>query len=1072
MRAAPSPADFAALAARLTGELHTGPAMRALYATDASEYRELPAAVALPRTEPDVKELLLFAANYGLSLIPRGAGTSLAGQVVGSGIVVDLGRHLNRIVATDPARRRVRVQPGVIRNELNLVLRSHGLFFAPETSTANRAMIGGMVGNNSCGANSIVYGSTRDHLVSVRGLLSDGSEAVFGPLTAGEFAAKCAGPGGADASAADTLETKIYRTVRDLLGETANRRLIGENFPRPEVTRRNTGYALDALLDCAVFDPASDRPFNLCRLLAGSEGTLFLGLEFELNCEQLPPPGALMCAHFASVQDALRATLVALRYRPHACELIDRHILECTKANLEQAKNRFFVQGDPGAVLVIEIRRDTRAETEATLLSLESDLRTIGTVLNRNKSGDLVRAGYAFPVLWGEDCNKVWELRRAGQGLMNNIPGNAKPREVVEDTAVAVADLPAYIAEFDALMRDKYGISCVYYAHAGAGELHTRPLFNLKTPEGVKMFRAIATDIATLVKKYRGSLSGEHGDGRLRGEFIRFMVGEECYAMMRQIKETFDPAGLLNPGKIIDTPPMDTSLRHSPGAEERSYETVFDFSADGGVLGAAEKCTGVGECRKSHLMGGTMCPSYMATRNEQDTTRARANLLREVLSHPRDGSNPWDNDTLGPVMDLCLSCKGCKSECPSSVDVARLKAEWQQHWYDRHGVPLRSRLVAGFTTTMKWAAKAPRLYNAFVTYYVTSGLVKRFAGFAPNRSLPTLPATTLAAWHAKYGNKIGLGGARAPGGLPEPVGAALRRDPNVNTPSVRGIKPLLKSNPDAAGRPGGAADRGATPLPPSQSNLPGGQVPPAFPHGRVYLFCDEFTNYTDAAIGIKAVELLNRLGYEVVIPGHVESGRAHLSKGLVRTAQRLAIRNVEMLKDVVTDDAPLIGLEPSAILGFRDEYPDLVPAALKDAARRLAKNALLIDEFIAREADAGRIRREAFTTDARAIKLHGHCHQKALSSLTPTVKMLELPANYRVQLIPSGCCGMAGSFGYEKEHFALSQQIGELVLFPAVRATPEDTLLAAPGTSCRHQIKDATGRIALHPVEILHAALT
>jgi len=980
--------DLAPLIARLGGELHTGQVMRTLYATDASEYQELPLAVALPRSEADVRELVVFAHRHRIGLIPRGAGTSLAGQVVGGGIVVDLGRHLNRILAFDAAARRVRVQPGVVRNELNLFLAPHGVYFTPETSTANRAMLGGMVGNNSCGANSIVHGTVREHLVSARGFLSDGSEVTFGPLTPAEFAAKCAGP--------DTLETRIYRTLRDTLGDAQNRELIRANYPKPTVTRRNTGYALDRLMACGVFDPASDQPFNLCRLIAGSEGTLFLGVEFEFNVEPLPPPGALMCAHFATIADSLQATLIAMRHRPHGCELIDRHILECTKANLEQAKNRFFVQGDPGAVLVIEIRRDTRAEIEAVMRTLEQEFRAAANVRNKN-----IGLGYAFPVLWGADCGKVWDLRRAGQGLMNNVEGDAKPREVVEDTAVAVEDLPAYIAEFDALMRGKYGLSCVYYAHAGAGELHTRPLFNLKTPEGLRMFRSIATDIAALVKKYRGSLSGEHGDGRLRGEFIRFMVGDACYALMRRVKAAFDPHGVFNPGKIIDTPPMDTALRHGPDQPTPEYATIFDFSATQGVLRAAEKCTGVGECRKTALMGGTMCPSYMATRNEADSTRARANLLRQVLTHPRDVRNPWDSAEVAGVMDLCLSCKGCKSECPSNVDVTRLKAEWQQHYHDTHGVPLRSRLVAGYARSMRLAALAPALYNWAVAAPDVSRWIKRFAGFAPERSLPPLHGTTLAAWHARHAN-----------------------------PTER-----------------------------------------AYPHGRVYLFCDEFTNYSDTPLGIKAVQLLNRLGYEVVIPAHVESGRAHLSKGLVRDARALAIRNVELLKDVITADAPLIGLEPSAMLGFRDEYPDLMPPHLKAAAAALAKNALLIDEFIAREAAAGRIRSGSFRARERTIKLHGHCYQKALSSQSPTVRMLELPAGHKVSLIPSGCCGMAGSFGYEAEHYALSQQIGELVLFPAVRGTPADTLLAAPGTSCRHQIKDATGRIALHPVEILHAVL-
>jgi len=972
--------DFHDLAVRLTGELHFDRTMRAIYATDASEYQEFPVAVALPKTEADLRELIAFANEHRVGLIPRGAGTSLAGQVVGGGLVVDVGRHLTKIIAFDAGTPRVRVQPGVIRNELNLYLKPHGCFFTPETSTANRAMIGGMVGNNSCGANSIVHGAVREHLVSARGFLSDGSEVTFGPLTAAEFTAKCAGP--------DTLETRIYRTVRDVLGDAKNRQLIRDNYPKPTVTRRNTGYALDMLMDCQVFDPASPKPFNLCQLIAGSEGTLFLGVEFELNVEPLPPPGALLCAHFKDIQDSLHATLIAMRHRPYGCELIDRHILECTKANLEQAKNRFFVQGDPGAVLVIEVRHADRAVIEATTRTMEQEMRAAGL-------------GYAFPVLWGADCDKVWDLRRAGQGLMMNIPGDAKPREVVEDTAVAVEDLPAYIAEFAALMRDKYGISSVYYAHVGAGELHTRPLFDLKTPEGLKFFRGIATDVAALVKKYRGSLSGEHGDGRLRGEFIPFMVGPECYAMMRRVKETFDPLGLLNPGKIIDTPPMDTSLRHGPDHPVPEIKTIFNFRAAQGVLRAAEKCNGVGECRKTHLMGGTMCPSYMATRNEKDTTRARANMLRQVLTDSREGMNAWDSEQVKEVMDLCLSCKACKSECPSNVDVARLKAEWQQHYYDAHHVPLRTVLVANFAKSMRLAALAPSVYNWVVTNPALSYLIKRFARFSTRRSMPTIHSTTLAAWHAKH----------------------------ANPPSL------------------------------------------AYPSGKVFLFCDEFTNYNDVPMGIKAVQLLNKLGYEVVIPRHLESGRAHLSKGLIRQAKAIAIRNVELLKDVVTAQTPLLGLEPSCILAFRDEYLDLVPDHLLDAASALAKNALQIDEFIAREADAGRISRAAFKPGTRAIKLHGQCLQKALSSVAPTVKMLELPAGYKVTVIPSGCCGMAGSFGYEEEHFDISQQIGELVVFPAVRATPADTLVAAPGTSCRHQIKDGTGRHALHPIEILHDAL-
>ena len=949
---------------------------RKLYATDASVYREIPQAVVFPKNEHDIRKLVAFARRHHTSLIPRTAGTSLAGQVVGPGIVVDVSRHLNRIVEIDATAGRVRVQPGVVRNELNLALVPHGIFFAPETSTQNRCMIGGMVGNNACGANSVVYGSTREHLVSARAVLSDGSIAEFGPLSSNEFEGKCAG---------DTLEATIYRETKRLLGDPENRAEINRQFPKRSIHRRNTGYAIDLLSDCAPLT-AEGPPFNFCRLLAGSEGTLAFLTEITLTCEPLPPrESALVCVHCTSIDEALRANLVALRHAPRACELMDDNILECTKTNLEQSKNRFFVQGDPGAILAVELAAGTREEVGTVAAQVESELRAAGL-------------GYHYPVVWGANLNRVWNLRKAALGLLANIPGDAKPVAVIEDTAIDPEDMPAYVREFDEILA-RHGLSAVHYGHAASGELHLRPILNLKLEEHQKLFRIVGTEIAQLTKRFGGSLSGEHGDGRLRGEFLPVMVGEKNYALFRAIKRTWDPAAIFNPGKITDTPPMDASLRYKPNQPVRDFKTVLRFSEARGILRAAEQCNGSGDCRKSHLMGGTMCPSYMATRNERDTTRARANILREVLTNSTK-ANPFDSDEIAPVMDLCLSCKGCKAECPSNVDVARLKAEWLQQRYDAQGIPLRARLIGGFSKAMSLASVAPGLFNFVVTNPLTSQLFKRFAGFATGRSIPKLNKLPLRRWHRLYANKNG-----------------------------------------------------------------------PFANGRVLLFCDEFTNFNDANVGIKTVQLLNRLGYEVIIPRHVDSGRAQISKGLLRDAANLATRNVELLKDVVTSQTPLVGIEPSAILGFRDEVPDLVPERLVEAAKALGANVLLIDEFISREADAGRIRRESFTQQPRQIKLHGHCHQKSLASLTPTVKALELPVDYKVQIIPSGCCGMAGSFGYEKEHFDVSMKVGELVLLPTVRSAPADTIIAAPGTSCRHQIKDGTGRIAHHPAEILFDAL-
>jgi FAD/FMN-containing dehydrogenase/Fe-S oxidoreductase len=972
----PSLSDFQRLSAELEGVLHLDATMRRLYATDASVYREMPQAVALPKSEGDIGKLIRFAHAHGTSLIPRAAGTSLAGQVVGAGIVVDVSRHLTRILEIDPVRRRVRVQPGVVRNELNLALAPHGLFFAPETSTQNRCMIGGMVGNNACGANSVVYGSTREHLVLLRAVMSDGSIAEFGSLSPVEFAAKCSG---------DTLEATVYRETNKLLGNAGNRAEILREFPKSSIHRRNTGYALDLLASCAPFTPDGP-PFNFCRLLAGSEGTLGFLTEITLACEPLPPrETALLCVHCATIDEALRANLVALRHAPRACELMDDNILECTKANLEQRQNRFFVQGNPGAILAVELAADTREEVAAVAAQLEAELHAAGL-------------GYHYPVVWGKDQNRVWNLRKAALGLLSNIPGDAKPVAVIEDTAIDPEDLPAFVRDFDNIL-GRHGLSAVHYAHAGSGELHLRPILNLKDQEHRRLFRVVGTEIARLVKRYGGSLSGEHGDGRLRGEFLPLMVGDKNYALFREIKRAWDPSGVFNPGKITDTPPMDANLRYEPDQAVRQFKTVLRFSEARGILRAAEQCNGSGDCRKSHLMGGTMCPSFMATRNERDTTRARANILREVLTRSTE-VNPFDSDEIGPVMDLCLSCKGCKAECPSNVDVARLKAEWLQQRYDARGVPMRARLIGGFSRAMALASIAPGVFNFLVTNTTTASLFKKFAGFAPGRSMPKLNKIPLRRWHQIHANKNG-----------------------------------------------------------------------PFPNGRVFLFCDEFTNFNDEDVGIKAIRLLNRLGYAVVIPKHLDSGRGQISKGLLRDAQKLAIRNVELLKDVVSSETPLVGIEPSAILGFRDEVPDLVPERLVEAAHAVAKQALLIDEFIAREADKGRIRREAFTKESRNIKLHGHCHQKSLASLTPTVKALELPVNYKVQVIPSGCCGMAGSFGYEKEHFDISMKIGGLVLFPAMRSAPADTVIVASGTSCRHQIKDGAGRIAHHPAEILHDAL-
>ncbi|MDO9376513.1 MAG: FAD-linked oxidase C-terminal domain-containing protein [Ferruginibacter sp.] len=965
---------LAELANQLEGEFYFDDTMRILYATDASAYREMPLAVAVPKSIADLKKLIAFARQEKTSLIPRTAGTSLAGQVVGSGIVTDVSKHFTSILELNEAENWVRVQPGVIRDELNMFLKPHGLFFGPETSTANRAMLGGMVGNNSCGSNSVKYGSVREHLLEVKALLSDGSETVFNTVSLEDFHAKCEGT---------SLEANIYRTVRGLLSNYDNQVSIRKEFPKKSIERRNTGYAVDVMLESAPFT-AGEPDFNFCKLIAGSEGTLAFITEIKIHVDPLPPKETgLLCVHFNSIDESLRANLIALKYRPSASELIDHYILECTKDNIEQNRNRFFVKGDPGAILVVEFTGTNREDIVAIAEQVEEDMRA-------------ANLGYHFPLLFGEDSKKIWTLRKAGLGLLSNLPGDAKAVPVIEDTAVDVQDLPAYIAEFNQILT-RYNLHAVHYAHAGSGEIHLRPILNLKTAEGNQLFRTIAEEIATLVKKYDGSLSGEHGDGRLRGEFIAQMVGPKNYELLRTIKRTWDPENIFNPNKIVDTPSMNTMLRYTPGQQTPAFKTLFRYYNQD-VLQHAEQCNGSGDCRKTERSGGTMCPSFMATKNEKDTTRARANILREFLTNSGK-INRFDHQEIYEVMDLCLSCKACKSECPSNVDMAKLKAEFLQQYYDTNGVPFRSKLIANFNSSAKMGAMLPGVYNFMMNTSAISNTIKRIAGFAQKRSMPTLYKTSLRSWFAKHKKKTKNDGRQ------------------------------------------------------------------------VYLFCDEFTNYNDTEIGIKAILLLEKLGYHVSIPEHEESGRAWLSKGLVRDAKKIINKNLALLTPLVTRDTPLIGIEPSAILTFRDEYIDLADDEHFEAAKLMAKNVYLIDEFLSNEIEKGNIKKEAFTTEKRTIKLHGHCQQKALSSVAPSVKIMSLPENYSVESIPSGCCGMAGSFGFEKEHYDISMQIGELVLLPTVREQPADVIIAAPGTSCRHQIKDGTGKKALHTVEVLYHAL-
>ncbi len=964
---------------QLEGELFYDDLHRHIYATDASVYRMLPEAVAYPKNENDLKILIDYARNNNTHLIPRTAGTSLAGQVVGTGIIVDVSKYFTRILEFNEKEQWIKVQPGIIRDDLNRFLEPYGLWFSPNTSTSSRCMIGGMTGNNSSGSTSIKYGVTRDKILEIKGLLSNGKSIRFTELTKSEFDQKLL---------QDDWEGKFYRKLRDTFIRPEVQKEILENMPYPEIHRRNNGYALDSLIDNEVFGN-SKKKFNFGKIIAGSEGTLIFMTEIKIKLDKIQPPERLMvAAHFSSIDESMRAVTPAMQHDLYQCELMDDIILEQTKKSPKYRSYRDFLVGEPKAILMLELRGN--------------DLKTL-----QNKAQKLIahlqkeKLGYAYPLLPGNEAAKAEELRKAGLGLLGNLPGDDKAVAGIEDTAVRIQDLPPYIADFSKLMAEK-GKTPVYFAHAGAGEIHLRPILNLKKSVDVRIYRELVSEVADLVHQYKGSMSGEHGSGIVRGEFIPVIVGEKNYELMRQLKTWFDPQNIFNPHKVVDPYPMDKNLRYEPDRKEPEITTIFDFTVEGGILRAAEKCNGSGDCRKPPEAGGVMCPSYQATREEKNTTRARANALREFLTNSKK-INKFDYDELYETLSLCLSCKACKSECPSTVDMAMMKSEFL-YWYQKaNGFSLRNKLFAYSGKINAFFSHLPAVYNFFTGQKWFAGLFKKWSGIARERSLPALEKENLSKW--------------------------IRRHPEA-----------LKAKKNKK------------------------QI--------VYVFIDEFTDYMDAKPGKDVIYVLTALGYEVKTVKNAESGRAYISKGFLEQAQKLAYQNVKIYSEIIDENTPLIGIEPSAILMFRDEYLRLIKDKnLQKAAKKIASNTYLFEEFIQKEFKAGNISSTDFTDKKEQITLHVHCHQKALSDQQVSAFVLSIPENYEVELLDAGCCGMAGSFGYEKEHYELSMKVGELRLFPALRKTDEHTHIAASGTSCRHQIHDGTHKESEHPASILRKAL-
>jgi FAD/FMN-containing dehydrogenase/Fe-S oxidoreductase len=939
-------ADLAAwerdLRSAFTGEIRLDKISRALYSTDASVYQIEPLGVLIPSSRDDLVHAVRVCLRHRVPMTLRGGGTSQAGQAIGEGIQIDCSKYINRVLEVDPAGRWARVEPGIVLDELNAELAVHGLRFAPDVSTASRATIGGMISNNSSGARSVIYGKTIDHVLELTVVLADGSIATFAPVTRNAI------PGG------DSLEARCYAKTLALA-----RGLAGEIDRRyPKILRRVAGYNLDEFTD-------STKPVNLAKLIVGSEGTLCVLLDAKINLVPLPKARAVMVIEFSTLLESLAATPAILKHNPSAIEVMDKAILDHTRQNRNlQAIRETFLQGDPGSMLCVEFYAGRAEDLPPRLDALEADLRARGY-------------GYAYRKETSPaEQARIWNLRESALGLSMAMKEDAKSISFVEDCAVAPDKLRDFIERFLAIL-DRHGTTAGVYAHASVGCLHVRPVVNLKTEAGVRMFESIANEVSDLTLEFGGAFSGEHGDGLVRSPFLEKMFGPEIYAAFREIKRTFDPENLFNPGKIVDPPPMTENLRFGAGYVTPRPQTWFDFSGYGGMGGAVEMCSGVGACRKK--LSGTMCPSYMATRDEAHTTRGRANVLRLAMAG-RLGESGLGDGGVYSVLDLCLECRACKAECPVNVDVARFKSEFLADYYLRHGVPLSARALGGIhklaplasalAPVSNWAARA------------TASLI----GIDSRRSVP-----------------------------------AFQRRPLTSR-----ARPI--SNPTAT------------------------------------LFADTFTNYYEPENGEAAIRVLEAAGHrvEVVRPGCC--ARPAISKGLLEDACATLSRSVEAMHGLAAGGRKILILEPSCLSSFREDAPALLRGEAQAKARVVADAVMLWDEFAAwldLPLKAG----------PRRVLLHGHCHQKSMGLLGGTKSLLGKIPGVDVVDLDAGCCGMAGSFGYTRDHYDTSVAIAERKLLPAARSLKPDEALVAVGTSCRHQLHDLVRCQAPHPAVLLSRLL-
>jgi FAD/FMN-containing dehydrogenase/Fe-S oxidoreductase len=974
------------------GDVRFDAGSRLLYSTDASMYQMEPVGVVIPRDVDDVRAAIETAARHRVAVLPRGGGTSLTGQTVNHALVLDFSRYMDRVLEVNAEQLWARVQPGLVQDNLNDHVRSLGLGFGPDTSTSNRATLGGMLGNNSGGSHSIAYGLTVDHVIELTTVLADGSRAVFGEVTADQFAAKCRAPG---------LEGQIYREIARIREAYADE--IRARYPAH--WRRVSGYNLNELVVAGSVSPAlaeggltqtrlgsgtpdltrtirwgspSRERLNVARLIVGSEGTFLTVVEAKMRLVRRPKKTALEVIHYRDIQEALESSQSILETGPYAVELTDKMILDLARNNIEQSQRMGFVQGDPAAIMIVEYAGETEAEVRAKIEALDA---------RRQRE----RFGYAAHIAHdGAEQQSIWKLRKAGLGLLLGLKGDKKPIAFVEDTAVE----PRHLAEFVARFREifaKHDTVGAYYGHCSVGCLHIRPVIDLKTPRGLEQVRAIADEITDLVVGFGGTISSEHGDGRARSPFLERMYGPRIMQAFRELKRAFDPDNRMNPGNIVAPAGVTDHLRYGTQYTTWEPKTLLDFSEQGGFAASIEMCNGVGACRKT--LEGTMCPSYMATKDEEHSTRGRANALRAVLSGHLPAAE-FTGRRLYEVMDLCLECKGCKAECPSNVDMAKLKYEFLHHYYRANGLPLRNRLFGRVARMNRLGSRAPALFNWISGLAPSRWALEKLAGIDRRRPLPSLATHTFTDWFARH------------------------------TPPV------------------------------------------SAPRGEVVLFNDTFTTYNVPDVACAAVEVLEAGGYRVVLVDRKCCGRPLISKGMLAEAREHAAWNVARLAPYARRGVAIVGLEPSCLLTLRDETVDLVRT---DDARVVARQSLLFEEFLVRERAQGLTL--AFAAGPRKALLHGHCHQKALVGTAPTVGALRW-AGFEVQEVDSGCCGMAGSFGFEREHYDISVALGNRRLAPAVKAAAPETEIVAPGISCRQQIQHLAGRRAKHPAEVLREALS